>query len=77
MMGATGQLAVQPLLENIFREYGLPLAIRSDNGAPFASTGLGRFAGCRCGGYGWELGWNALSRGTPNRTDGMNGCTGR
>ena len=28
-------------LERAFREYGLPLAIRSDNGAPFASTGLG------------------------------------
>ena len=29
-------------LERIFREYGLPEAIRSDNGAPFASTGIGR-----------------------------------
>jgi transposase InsO family protein len=29
-------------LERIFREYGLPDAIRSDNGAPFASTGIGR-----------------------------------
>jgi transposase InsO family protein len=29
-------------LEKIFREYGLPEAIRSDNGAPFASTGIGR-----------------------------------
>jgi len=27
-------------LERAFREYGLPLAMRSDNGAPFASTGL-------------------------------------
>lgn len=44
MVGATGQLAVQPLFENIFREYGLPVAIRSDNGAPFASTGLGRLS---------------------------------
>jgi transposase InsO family protein len=31
---------VQPVLEAAFREYGLPLAIRSDNGAPFASRGL-------------------------------------
>ena len=31
-------------MENIFREYGLPVAIRSDNGAPFASTGLGRLS---------------------------------
>lgn len=29
-------------LERIFREYGLPEAIRSDNGAPFASTGIAR-----------------------------------
>jgi putative transposase len=28
-------------LEQAFREYGLPLAIRSDNGTPFASVGLG------------------------------------
>lgn len=28
-------------LETVFREYGLPKRIRSDNGAPFASTGLG------------------------------------
>jgi putative transposase len=33
--------ATRPLLERAFQEYGLPLAIRSDNGAPFASTGLG------------------------------------
>jgi|WetSurMetagenome_2_1015567.scaffolds.fasta_scaffold184072_1 transposase InsO family protein/transposase-like protein len=31
----------KPWLERTFREYGLPLAIRSDNGAPFASVGLG------------------------------------
>jgi transposase InsO family protein len=33
--------STQPYLERAFREYGLPLAIRSDNGTPFASTGLG------------------------------------
>lgn len=31
----------QPWFEWAFREYGLPEAIRSDNGAPFASVGLG------------------------------------
>jgi transposase InsO family protein len=30
-----------PLLEATFREYGLPRAIRSDNGPPFASRGVG------------------------------------
>lgn len=33
--------AVRPLFEAAFREYGMPAAIRTDNGPPFASTGLG------------------------------------
>src|SRR5664279_2357562 len=41
IVGPTGHLAVQPLFEVIFREYGLPASIRSDNGSPFASVGLG------------------------------------
>jgi transposase InsO family protein len=32
---------VQPWFEWVFREYGLPEAIRTDNGAPFASLALG------------------------------------
>jgi len=38
---------VRPLMEAAFREYGLPLAIRSDNGAPFATRaplGLSRLS---------------------------------
>ncbi len=31
----------RPVLERVFREYGLPEVIRSDNGSPFASPGLG------------------------------------
>jgi putative transposase len=33
--------AVRPWFERVFREYGLPLAIRTDNGVPFASRALG------------------------------------
>lgn len=29
----------KPVMERVFREYGLPRVIRSDNGPPFASTG--------------------------------------
>ncbi len=32
---------VRRAFERVFREYGLPLAIRTDNGSPFASTGAG------------------------------------
>ena len=32
---------IRPLLEAAFREYGLPWAIRSDNGSPFASRAVG------------------------------------
>jgi transposase InsO family protein len=32
---------VRPVFEAAFREYGLPLRLRTDNGAPFASVGAG------------------------------------
>ena len=34
------ELTVKPLFIKTFREYGMPEAMRTDNGAPFASTGL-------------------------------------
>lgn len=32
------------VFERVFREYGLPLRLLTDNGSPFASTGLGRLS---------------------------------
>jgi len=37
-------IGVKPVLERIFREYGLPRVILSDNGAPFGTTGLSRLS---------------------------------
>ena len=37
--GSTAYEEAKPLFERAFRDYGLPEVIRSDNGAPFASTG--------------------------------------
>jgi putative transposase len=35
---------VWPVVERVFREHGLPDAVRSDNGSPFGAHGLGRFS---------------------------------
>lgn len=47
IISCDGQLStatepVQAAFERAFREYGLPLAIRTDNGSPFGSTGIAR-----------------------------------
>jgi transposase InsO family protein len=38
--GSTRHDEARPLFERAFRDYGLPGTIRSDNGSPFASTGV-------------------------------------
>lgn len=58
------------VFERVFREYGLPYAIRSDNGGPFASQGLGGLS--RLSVWWIKLGI-VLERIQPGRPD-QNGC---
>ena len=68
---------MQAIFEAAFREYGLPEAIRTDNGAPFASravAGLSRLA------VWWmKLGIvpERIEPGIRNRTGGTSACTAR
>lgn len=41
---STSRKGVVPVFDRLFREYGLPKAIRTDNGSPFASCGLARLS---------------------------------
>lgn len=40
-LSRTRESDVQPLFDSAFREYGLPVALRTDNGPPFASVTVG------------------------------------
>jgi putative transposase len=41
---STKTAEARPVFARLFREYGLPARIRSDNGVPFATTALGRLS---------------------------------
>jgi putative transposase len=41
---STETLGAKEVFKRLFKKYGLPAAIRSDNGTPFASTALGRLS---------------------------------
>ena len=49
----TGQ-GVRPWFDRLFREFGLPRALRTDNGSPFASTGAAQLT--RLAVWWWKLG---------------------
>jgi transposase InsO family protein len=38
------EVGAWPVFERLFREYGLPSVMRTDNGSPFASTSVGRLS---------------------------------
>jgi transposase InsO family protein len=41
---APSEVGVRPWFERTFREYGVPGALRTDNGSPFATTGAGQLS---------------------------------
>ncbi len=41
---STAHVGAQPVFRRLFKEYGLPRIIRSDNGVPFATTAIGRLS---------------------------------
>jgi transposase InsO family protein len=43
-LGSTAGVEAQPVFTRLFKEYGLPLRIRTDNGIPFATTTLARLS---------------------------------
>jgi transposase InsO family protein len=68
---------VQAIFEAAFREYGMPQAIRTDNGAPFASRALAGLSRLAVFGSNWGSCRNASPRGIRSRMEGMNECIGR
>ena len=67
--------AVRPWLEWVFREYGLPEAIRTDNGIPLLRWLSAVSVSCRSGGSSSASAPSESSWESPVRTAVMNGCT--
>lgn len=68
---------VRPWCERTFREHGLPRALRTDNGAPFASTGAARLTHLAVWWLSSASSSIGLIRAIPNRTAATSGFTSR
>jgi putative transposase len=64
----------KPIFTRLFKEYGLPKRIRTDNGVPFATTTLARCRSSRPGGSAWASCRNSSSPVGRRRMAGMNEC---
>jgi putative transposase len=55
---STQTVTAKPVFERAFREYGLPKAIRTDNGVPFATQAI---HGLSYLNVWWDASWNSAS----------------
>ncbi len=72
---STKGVGVRPVFDRLFREYGLPRAIRTDNGVPFATSASTASRSSTSGGCGSASSISASARPRPTRTARMSGCT--
>jgi transposase-like protein len=75
---STQTVTARPAFERAFREYGLPLAIRTDNGAPFATRAIHGLSYLTpistSGGRASAFSTNGSARAVPRRTVRTSGC---
>jgi len=74
-LSTTKEAYAFPVFEAVFKEFGLPNAIRTDNGVPFASpNSLSICPSCRFGGSGSASRSSASRPATRSRTADTNAC---
>jgi putative transposase len=67
-------LEARPVFVQLFRTYGLPERIRTDNGVPFATNTLARLSQLSPGGDVWAFSPNPLSQVSPNKRAATSVC---
>ena len=80
LLGCQGLLSTKvaeakPVFTRLFKEYGLPKRIRTDNGVPFATNTLRGYRSSRPGGYGLGCCQSSSNQANRSRTGVTNACT--
>jgi len=74
---STETVTAKPIFERAFQEYGLPVAIRTDNGVPFATQALHGLSYLNVWWMRLASSTSGSTRGVRSRTARMNACTAR